>query len=237
MRQDFVHHYSETGFKSHRSKSNPNPRIQTFRNQKPRLNDLVYDEESDEYDIAQERNLFKHSKTTPVGTLEWGDSKYYRWRMVSRFLQSRVGSFWNDVYSEVCVNKDNDVHFDSLKRNIKSYVQTETFMNDGKVCAFDYRKRIVEVQFNVFWRNEFYVHPVTGKLCCTEHDFLKIVNPRSREQNKILFKHRMITQKNMKREKKLRIGRFTHLNWRTSKTNTTLEDAMRILKEKKNEGK
>lgn len=243
MRKDFVHLYSETGYKSHRGRSNPNPRVQIFRNQKPRLTDLVYDEEFDEYDIEQERNIFKHSKTSPVGTLEWGDGKYYRYRMINRFLQSQVGKNWNDVYSDVCKNSPENIHLQNLKETLNRnfYVEKNTLMKDGKVHKISYDGSIVPIlpdcSYRSFRYNDFYVHPETGNLCSTWNDYQKTVSPHSRELNKIFLKERMIQKKKLKREKKLRIGQFTRLNWCSSKTNTTFEDAMRILKEKKSEGK
>lgn len=92
----------------------------------------------------------------------------YPHNKVLRFLESRVGKFWNDVYSEFC-------HLDWLPDGHKTREQLswnvvfETVMKDGKVHYIEEGSGDVKLLEN-HWRrsNLFYVHPVNQKLCRVE---------------------------------------------------------------------
>jgi hypothetical protein len=104
----------------------------------------------------------------------------HRWRKgltdllgpLKRWLQSQIGKPWNDVYSEACaVIKPDGIIRLHVKTHLLQFVQRNTFMHEGKVCAFDigYRGRgIVPVEeLCGRWRNLFFVHPETGVLQMT----------------------------------------------------------------------
>ena len=114
--------------------------------------------------------LPSRDKIRPTGVWHrWGED--YPYRKVHRFLTSRIGRFWNDVFSEFC-------HLDWVPRQYKTRDQIahtvilNTFMKDGKVWYYDRylseNERCIE-DFNemtYYSRQEaFYVHPQTGKLC------------------------------------------------------------------------
>lgn len=82
-----------------------------------------------------------------------------------RFVLSRVGHRWDDVYSEICehLNRDSTVH-DHIFQHLYSYVERNTFLGaDGEiyVCS-EYGRGDVNV--NDYYCDT-YVHPVTGVLC------------------------------------------------------------------------
>ena len=95
---------------------------------------------------------------------QWGSD--YPHNKVRRFLQSRVGCHWNDVFSEFC-------HLEWLpqqyktKEQVSRAVMLNTFMKDGKVWCYDgftYGGRAIDdtnQHFYYFGREEFYVHPET----------------------------------------------------------------------------
>jgi len=91
------------------------------------------------------------------------------WKKVHRFLVSRVGEFWNDIFSEY-------VHLEwvpekyKTREQIANSVLVNTYMKDGKVYYFDKycdrdnnEKTIDDYRFG--YGDCFYVHPITGKLC------------------------------------------------------------------------
>ncbi len=86
-----------------------------------------------------------------------------------RWLQAQVGRPWNDVYSEACaVIKPDSIIRAHVKTHLLQFVQRDTLMHDGKVCALEtgYGARgIVPVEeLSGRCRNLFFVHPETGRL-------------------------------------------------------------------------
>jgi len=96
----------------------------------------------------------------------------YPYSKVHRFLTSRVGKYWNDVFSEFC-------HLDWVPRQYKTKeqishtVELNTFIKDGKVWYYDggfmgvNERPVDDMGSNgYYYRHElFYVHPKTGVLC------------------------------------------------------------------------
>jgi len=78
--------------------------------------------------------------------------------VLRRFLQSRVGRPWDEVYSEVCAEAD-DRSFDGhhLREWLEMEVEQNCYIEDGEV--FDQRG----LHMGNFW-GEFYVHPETRTL-------------------------------------------------------------------------
>lgn len=93
----------------------------------------------------------------------------FPYRKIQRFLTSRVGKYWNDVFSEFC-------HLDWVPRQYKTKeqighsVQLNTFIKDGKVWYYDggfmgVNERSVDNEGGYYSRRDFfYVHPKTGIL-------------------------------------------------------------------------
>lgn len=77
---------------------------------------------------------------------------------LKRFLQSRTGQSWNDVYSEMCAGLDKrKTTGQHIFGHMKQMVATNCFIgNNGRVWQTRWRE--VEVE-------GFYVHPQTGVLC------------------------------------------------------------------------
>ena len=100
---------------------------------------------------------------TPDGWRRYGED--FPRRKVQRFLLSRVGKFWNDVFSEY-------VHLEWVPKQYKtedeisSFVYLHTFMKDGKVWFYDrYMNDDRAVDDLKYGGEVFYVHPETRKLC------------------------------------------------------------------------
>ena len=79
---------------------------------------------------------------------------------LERFLQSRMGQPWNDVYSEMCAGLDKrdttGQHiFDLMERMVARHCLMDV---NGKICHFRWGSTLAEVE-------GFYVHPQTGTLC------------------------------------------------------------------------
>jgi len=81
---------------------------------------------------------------------------YQKGKTFYKFLESRIGKHWDDVYSEIC-NFRNDIGFD-FKRRIKWCVEKDIY--------FD--KNGLPFVFPVYYGNNkirgLWVHPVTGIL-------------------------------------------------------------------------
>lgn len=77
-----------------------------------------------------------------------------------RFLISRLGCRWDDVYSELCSEFDNRSWAGySFRRDLAWHVKTSCYIGaeTGNIYAED--------GWNFRVSNEFYVHPWTGLLC------------------------------------------------------------------------
>ncbi len=80
-----------------------------------------------------------------------------------RFLQSRVGQPWNEVWSEISANirSDNAVQ-QHVRDHVKMWVCTATRLDEqGEIELLDraYGRQLDSTS------TEFYVHPVDGRLC------------------------------------------------------------------------
>lgn len=91
-----------------------------------------------------------------------GKSSCLNYSFQKRFLQSRLGRAWDDVYSEICsVLKGSEVQSAKSLRELftKWNLAVNTFIDEDGViresCGYSSDR---EVQ-------EFYVHPITRKLC------------------------------------------------------------------------
>jgi len=97
----------------------------------------------------------------------WGSD--YPYNKVRRFITSRVGQYWNDVFSEFC-------HLDWVPRQYKTkeqigrIVELNTFLKDEKVWYYGggfmgVNEHSIDTA-GYYSRHEFfYVHPKTGILC------------------------------------------------------------------------
>lgn len=90
---------------------------------------------------------------------------------LKRWLQSRVGRLWNDVYSEACAAiKPDSIIRAHVKTHLLQFVERHTFMHDGKVCVLDtgyHGRGIIPVTERRYGWNLFFVHPESGLLCAT----------------------------------------------------------------------
>lgn len=93
-----------------------------------------------------------------------------------RFLRSKVGQLWNDVYSEICrcdrSNKSQDIHY-LVKRLI-----TFPVLVDGKLYDGSYEFE-AKTSFKYF---VFYVDPNDGKI--KEQEYIK---PKNKTRKKIFY--------------------------------------------------
>lgn len=80
-----------------------------------------------------------------------------------RFLNSRVGQPWDDVYSEICENiRGTNTVQDHIRVHVKQFVETATSMdNEGRIWINGYQPFLLE--HDQFTR--FYVDPQSGLLC------------------------------------------------------------------------
>lgn len=77
-----------------------------------------------------------------------------------KFLRSKVGQPWNDVWSEICKNLRNDnVVQNHVRDHVGWDVEQEVVMVDGKPMH-------ATKDYGIY--SPFYVHPDTGILCETE---------------------------------------------------------------------
>ncbi|MEW6306096.1 MAG: hypothetical protein AB1705_21720 [Verrucomicrobiota bacterium] len=87
-----------------------------------------------------------------------------------RWLRSKVGRPWNEVYSEACaVIKSGNYVREHVKTHLLQYVELHTFIHNGKVCSIETYSSfgitpIGEQRFGP----DFYVDPITGLLMETE---------------------------------------------------------------------
>ncbi len=136
--------------------------------------------------LLQHTDSFEKLEELPIrerkklGGDKWGRYKGrdYPYNKVIRFLRSRLGRNWDDVFSEF-------VHFDWIKDEDKTRekigwaVITNTFLKGDKVYYYDNRRwcffsnrgdvengNEIPINSSTFYNREsFYVHPKTKKLC------------------------------------------------------------------------
>lgn len=84
-----------------------------------------------------------------------------------RYLLSKVGEPWDQVWSEVCKNlPGHSMNVRHIRGHIKDFVEVQTVMLDGKVCyaeGMSYGLEITGGYGRYEW--QMYVHPDTGVLC------------------------------------------------------------------------
>lgn len=94
-----------------------------------------------------------------------------------RFLRSKVGQPWNDVYSELCQRlKTNTMAGQHVIGHVWDFVERYVEIIDGKIYYKHYQKyrtRLIET-----YRDRFYIHPETGILCLVE----KVPRKHQRQQ-------------------------------------------------------
>lgn len=81
-----------------------------------------------------------------------------------RFLKSKVGEPWNDVYSELCQRLDaNTMAGQHVIGHLWYYVEQHVELIDG----IPYRKTYLSHRSHqlISYRDQFYIHPETGILC------------------------------------------------------------------------
>lgn len=80
-----------------------------------------------------------------------------------RFLESRLGRLWDEVYSEICQEFDSrSLAGYSFLRDLKWHVATDCWIGAETGTVYSSRWGGSSVE------NEFYVHPFTGVLCWAE---------------------------------------------------------------------
>lgn len=86
-----------------------------------------------------------------------------------RFVESRVGLPWDDVYSEIRENLDaSDATQYHILQHLEGYVEKNTFLDGvGAVCTIGYLGQPYVIGSNRYAGREMYVHPGTGILCIT----------------------------------------------------------------------
>lgn len=82
--------------------------------------------------------------------------RHDRWGLLDRWLRSRVGQLWDDVYSEICAVNDNRVKTQwDVRDQLPWKIHQDVILIDG--VAHDSKGD------KLFWR-DFWVHPETGVL-------------------------------------------------------------------------
>ncbi|WP_413167540.1 hypothetical protein ACL6C3_12780 [Capilliphycus salinus ALCB114379] len=94
-----------------------------------------------------------------------------------RFLRSKVGQPWNQVYSELCQRLDsNSMTGQHVLHHVWDYVERHVELIDGVPCRTSGRRWGQPLDSR--WRDDLYVHPETGILCLAE------IKPWKRRQPK-----------------------------------------------------
>lgn len=97
--------------------------------------------------------------------------------VLRRFLQSRVGQPWDQVYSEVCAEADSR----SFKgHHLREWLEFEIEQNcqmEGDIVV-DQRG----IPLGRYWRwGDFYIHPVTGTLECSRVEQIRRKEPNKKK--------------------------------------------------------
>ncbi|WP_427159151.1 hypothetical protein ACQFX9_24285 [Aliinostoc sp. HNIBRCY26] len=96
-----------------------------------------------------------------------------------RFLRSKVGQPWNDVYSELCQKLDHKTMAGQhVIGHLWDYVVTHVEIVDGHFYG-TLINRGYQISLDWSYRQRFYVHPETGILCAVEN------KPQKRQQEEI----------------------------------------------------
>ncbi|MBO3460725.1 hypothetical protein G7B40_035755 [Aetokthonos hydrillicola Thurmond2011] len=84
-----------------------------------------------------------------------------------RFLRSKVGQPWNEIYSELCQRlKTNTMTGKHVIDHVWDYVERHVEIIDGRFYRKPYRGYRIQLEVN--HRDQFYIHPETGILCAAE---------------------------------------------------------------------
>ncbi len=84
-----------------------------------------------------------------------------------RFLRSKVGQPWNDVYSELCQRlKTNTMAGQHVIGHVWDYVERHVEIIDGGTYSKPYQR--YRIRLDASYRDRFYVHPQTGILCAVK---------------------------------------------------------------------
>ncbi|MDZ8257945.1 hypothetical protein [Nostoc sp. ChiQUE01b] len=84
-----------------------------------------------------------------------------------RFLRSKVGQPWNDVYSQLCQRLDpSTMAGQHVIDHVWDYVERHVEIIDGGFYSKPYQG--YRTQLDVSHRDRFYIHPETGILCAAE---------------------------------------------------------------------
>jgi hypothetical protein len=84
-----------------------------------------------------------------------------------RFLRSKVGQLWNDVYSELCQRLDtNTMAGQHVIGHLWDYVERHVEIIDGSL--YSKTSRWYRIPLDRCYGDLFYIHPETGILCAVE---------------------------------------------------------------------
>lgn len=110
----------------------------------------------------------------------------YPWNRVGRFLTSRLGQDWDKVVSEFCKLNWVPAEHRTHKQLASYHVEVNTFIEGKEIYYFDkYAGYRGDSQRNVKdYRDAFYVHPETKKLCFQKK--IKYVPVKTPETMRIL---------------------------------------------------
>lgn len=98
--------------------------------------------------------------------------------LLRRFLRSKVGQPWNDIYSELCQKLDTSTMAGQhVIGHLWDYVERHVEIIDGQVYSKSYRWNRIRLDGSYY--NRFYIHPETGILCAVQK-----VNRKQKRQQK-----------------------------------------------------
>lgn len=100
---------------------------------------------------------------TPMRTKLFGDQKSLNENLnpLRRFLYSKIGSPWNEVFSEICAELDvNSTIKKHVRDHVPDYVEVSTFIEDGEI----YYTSRYSGDRHISHCGGLYVHPTTGIL-------------------------------------------------------------------------
>jgi hypothetical protein len=87
---------------------------------------------------------------------------------LKRFLRSKVGQPWNQVYSELSCHLDKStLSGQHILSHLWQYVERDVEIIDG--VPFRKARPFRRMQLGNWRDDEFYIHPETGLLCLAEH--------------------------------------------------------------------
>lgn len=120
----------------------------------PRVHNIRCEEDAE--DLPQKESI----KGGRNGWTKYRRTKRHdeKWSYIQRFLTSRVGKAWDEVYSEICEEADARTWVGQhLRDQLDLYVEQNCFMQNGEVL--NEHGHVVSR-----WWNSFYVHPESKTL-------------------------------------------------------------------------